>query len=241
MLSVAVRKKPKTPSATRLSGAKARGRYHHGDLRRALLDAALELIAEAGPRGMTLREAARRARVSQAAPYRHFESRAALLAAVAEEGFRTFGAGQRAAWERHPDDAFARFEALGLDYVDFAVRNPSHFRVMFGWEIENAARFPELVTVARASRAPIEETVQAMLRQLGRDPTLPAMPVAREAPRELPPALPDAAATLVGVWATVHGLAFLLIERRLPAEPTPEAAALFTRSVLRSLSRGLQP
>jgi len=64
-----------------------RGKYHHGDLRRALLDAALELVNELGPSGITLREAARRAGVTHAAPYRHFADKGALLAAVAEQGF----------------------------------------------------------------------------------------------------------------------------------------------------------
>lgn len=190
---------------------------------------------------MTLREAARRARVSEAAPYRHFPSRDALLAAVAEEGFRTFGEAQRAAWERHPEDPFARLEALGLAYVDFAVRNPSHFRVMFGWEIADVGAYPELAAVASGSRRPVEETVQAVLRELGRDPTLPPVPIARDAPRSRPPAIPDAAAALINVWSTVHGLALLLIERRLPAEPTPDAAAVLTLAVLRSMIRGLRP
>lgn len=226
-----------------LGGAKARGGYHHGDLRRALLDAALALVAEAGTKGMTLREAARRARVSEAAPYRHFASREALLAAVAEEGFRAFGASQRAAWEKHPTDPFERLDALGLAYVDFAVRNPSHFRVMFGPEFADPAAYPETAKVASASREPVAETVQACLRSVGRDATLPEVPppqAGRRSPRPQTDRIPDALATLVMVWSVVHGLALLVIDGRLYVEPTPEAAAPVALAVLRSMSRGIR-
>jgi AcrR family transcriptional regulator len=226
------------------SPANVRVRYHHGDLRRALLDAALALVNEGGPKAMTLREAARRVKVSEAAPYRHFASREALLAAVAEEGFREFGASQRAAWELHPGDPFDRLEALGLAYVDYAVRAPAHFRVMFGAEFADAAAYPETAAVASASREPVEETVQECLRALGRDATLPPVPAAHStppSPRPPPGEVPDAVATLVMVWSVVHGVSLLLVDRRLYVEPTPEAARTVALAVLRSMIRGLRP
>lgn len=103
--------------------------YHHGNLRQALLDAAVALIAETGPRGFTLREAARRAGVSHNAPYRHFRDKDDLLAAVATEGFdRLAGAMARAAPRSRPID---RLRRSGLAYVDFAIRWPQHFAAMF--------------------------------------------------------------------------------------------------------------
>src|SRR5579871_2133171 len=103
--------------------------YHHGNLKQALLGAALELIAETGPRGFTLREAARRAGVSHNAPYRHFRDRDELLAAVATEGFdRLTKAMAGAARKVRPLD---RLRRSGIAYVDFALRWPQHFAVMF--------------------------------------------------------------------------------------------------------------
>ncbi|QRN93323.1 TetR/AcrR family transcriptional regulator [Archangium violaceum] len=106
-------------------------RYHHGDLRRALLDASLALISEEGFGALSLREVARRAGVTHAAPYRHFPDKEALLAAVAEEGFRAMTARmkERMVRETTPD---GRLLACGVAYVLFAMEHPAHFRVMFG-------------------------------------------------------------------------------------------------------------
>ena len=115
---------------------KKRGRYHHGDLRRALLDAALELLAREGASALTLREVARRAGVTHAAPYRHFTDKQALLAAVAEEGFRMLTAEMRAGSEAHRADPVGALEALGVAYVRFATSKRAHFQVMFGKDID---------------------------------------------------------------------------------------------------------
>jgi AcrR family transcriptional regulator len=105
--------------------------YHHGDLRRGLIDAALELVKEAGPEGVSVREAARRAGVSPGAPFRHFESRDALMTAVAEEAQRRFRSEIDAALaEAPPGDPLARFRKLGLAYLRWAMRNPAHFEII---------------------------------------------------------------------------------------------------------------
>jgi AcrR family transcriptional regulator len=123
-------------------GRRRRPRYHHGNLPQALRDAALALINEAGADALTLRGAAKRAGVSQAAPYRHFRNKEALLAAVAEEGFRAMAEamGRRAA--PHRADPAGRLRALGRAYVEFATRHPAHFRVMFGRVPSIAPRIP---------------------------------------------------------------------------------------------------
>ncbi len=106
--------------------------YHHGDLRRALISAALELVAEQGPKGFTLAEAARRAGVSTAAPYRHFASKDDLLAAVAVQGFNALHESLSRVYEKRTSDAGARLVALGREYVRFAVGHPAYYQVMFG-------------------------------------------------------------------------------------------------------------
>jgi len=105
--------------------------YHHGDLRRVLIDAALKLAEEGGPEAVSVREAARRAGVSPGAPFRHFPSRDALMMAVAEEAQRRFRLELEAALAPVPaDDPLARFRALGLGYLRWAMQNPEHFEVI---------------------------------------------------------------------------------------------------------------
>jgi AcrR family transcriptional regulator len=120
--------KPKRPSARRPPPPKP---YHHGDLRRVLIDAALQLAEEGGAAAVSVREAARRAGVSPGAPFRHFESRTALMTAVAEEAQRRFRAEIDAALAQAPRaDPLARFRAVGLAYLRWAMRNPAHFEII---------------------------------------------------------------------------------------------------------------
>jgi AcrR family transcriptional regulator len=104
--------------------------YHHGNLREALLTAALRLISEVGPTAFTLREVARRAGVSHNAPYRHFRDRDELMAAVSTEGY---GELTRAMLDAaaQASDALERLKQAGMAYVKFALRRPEHFTVMF--------------------------------------------------------------------------------------------------------------
>ncbi|MCA9708300.1 MAG: TetR/AcrR family transcriptional regulator [Myxococcales bacterium] len=109
---------------------KAGDGYHHGDLRAALLQAAVALIAEHGVTKLSLRECARRAGVSHAAPYRHFPSKDALLVAIAEEGFGWLYQAGRRAMEGLVDPR-ERLDAYGVAYVRFAIEHPVHLRTMF--------------------------------------------------------------------------------------------------------------
>jgi AcrR family transcriptional regulator len=105
--------------------------YHHGDLRRALIDAALQLAAEGGPAAVSVREAARRAGVSPGAPFRHFESRDAMMMAVAAETQRRFRAEIAAALAEAPaDDPLSRYRGFGLAYLRWAMRNPAYFEII---------------------------------------------------------------------------------------------------------------
>lgn len=105
--------------------------YHHGDLRRVLVEAALQLVEEGGAAGVSVREAARRAGVSPGAPFRHFPSRDALMKAVAVEAQRRFRAEIEEALAQAPsDDPLARFRCLGLAYLRWAIRNPTYFEII---------------------------------------------------------------------------------------------------------------
>ena len=123
---------------------KKKGQYHHGDLRASLIRAAVELVGEVGVDGFTLREAAKRAGVSSAAPYRHFADRAALLAAVAEEGFGLLLPHLREALEQHADNSLGALAAVGIAFVEFGARHPSHFKLMYGPHFAGRPSHPRL-------------------------------------------------------------------------------------------------
>ncbi|UXA05100.1 TetR/AcrR family transcriptional regulator [Mycobacterium sp. SMC-2] len=190
----------KTPA-----GAKRRDSYHHGDLKRALTSAALSLVAEKGPKGFTLTEAARRAGVSAAAPYRHFADKAALLATVAEQGFRDLHAGLAAAAEATPDPK-DRVVELGRAYVRWAVAHPDRYQVMFGAELPKADH-PELAVAGEQAFADLLDAIaacQAAGIVGGRDPRELAAPL----------------------WSLVHGVSSLAIGgelRTVGIERDPEA------------------
>lgn len=177
-------------------GGPRRTRYHHGNLRRALLDAALALIQREGADAPTLRGVAKRAGVSQAAPYRHFQNKDALLAAVAEEGFRamTEAMGRQAAPQQ--DDPAGRLRALGLAYVEFATRHPAHFRVMFGRVPVDRSAHPSLLAAA-------QETFGLLLGTIRECQT--AGVVRTGDPDDL----------ALCAWSAVHGLSALAVDGRL--------------------------
>lgn len=168
---------------------KPRRPYHHGNLRRALLDEALSTIRAEGVEGVTLREIGARVGVSRTALYRHFADKRALLAAVATEGFRILRQELLAAWEGGGRGE-AAFDAMGVAYVRFAMANPSHYRVMFGGFLDHELRDPELAAEAQGAFQVLVDALAALQRNgvaRGDDTVL----MARH------------------VWALVHGIAML--------------------------------
>lgn len=145
--------------------------YHHGNLRQALVDAALGLIAAQGPTGFTLSEAAKAAGVTPAAVYRHFAGRDDLLAEVARQGYEVFGALMEFAWNGGQPSALAAFEATGRAYLAFARKYPGHYMAMFESGLSLDSR-PELAQQARQSREVLERAAAALSRHLpeGRRP-----------------------------------------------------------------------
>ncbi|MEZ4449104.1 MAG: TetR/AcrR family transcriptional regulator [Nannocystaceae bacterium] len=180
------------------------GTYHHGDLRAALLEAALEVLAERGLAGLSLRECARRADVSHAAPYRHFADKDALVAAIAELGFARLARAGIAAMEGAvgPRD---RLDAYGVAYVRFAVDHPELFRVMFTCEVDPSTSGPD---GARAFDLLLE---CATALSGAEDPMTSA----------------------IAAWSLPHGVAMLLLDQRIPKEraTTPEAAESLCREI----------
>jgi AcrR family transcriptional regulator len=175
--------------------SKPRRSYHHGNLRRALLDEALSTIRAEGVEGLTLREIGARLGVSRTALYRHFADKAALLEAVATEGFRTLREKLVAAWEeggRGP----AAFDAMGVAYVRFAVANSSHYRVMFGGFVDPEDRQTELATEGEGAFQALVDALTA-LQKAG---------LVRG----------DDTVTMASfVWSVVHGVAMLGIDGQL--------------------------
>ncbi|MCB9675291.1 MAG: TetR/AcrR family transcriptional regulator [Alphaproteobacteria bacterium] len=172
-----------------------RDHYHHGNLREALLDAAECMIVESGVAGLSLRQVAKHAGVSQAAPYHHFASKEALLAEVARRGFAKLVAGLSAAATE--PDPIARMAGLGAAYVQFGLENPAVYRLMFGAEFCPTEVFPELKESGDRAFSILMEAVahgQALGVFWGDEPSTPSF----------------------AVWSSVHGLVSLLMARVPP-------------------------
>jgi AcrR family transcriptional regulator len=164
--------------------------YHHGNLREALIRAALELIAQKGPAGFTFAEAARWAGVSPAAPYRHFRDRDELLASVALRGFSQFEAALTRAWDSGRPDVFVAIERLGRAYLDFARAEPAYYSAMFEAGVSLTAN-PALREASDRAFAVLREAAEKLCAQAPAGAKPPALMVA------------------LHIWATTHGVASL--------------------------------
>lgn len=147
--------------------------YHHGNLRQALVDAALILIAEKGPTGFTLSEAAKQADVTPAAVYRHFAGRDDLIAEVARQGYEVFAALMDYAYAEGKPTALAAFEATGRAYLAFARKYPGHYMAMFESGLSFNAH-PDLALSAQKARAVFERAAAALSDQMPADRRPPA-------------------------------------------------------------------
>jgi AcrR family transcriptional regulator len=186
--------------------ADGRGRgYHHGNLREALVQAALGLIAEKGPTGFTFAEAARSAGVSPAAPYRHFRDRDELLSDIAMRGFEMFAVALEKAWNGGGPDTQAAFERVGRAYLAFARAEPSYYSAMFESGL-SLSDIPELREAADRGYSVLRKAAEALVA------TLPAK------------GRPPASMVSFHVWAMSHGIASLFARadagrRKLPMSP----------------------
>ena len=199
---------------TKHSGKGPERGYHHGNLKEALVRAALALIAEKGPAGFTFAEAARWAGVSPAAPYRHFSDRDELMSDVARRGFELFTAALQDAWNDGLPDPMTAFERIGKAYLAFARAEPSYYSAMFEAGVPLDTN-PELAAASERAFAVLRRASEILVSRL------PA--------KTRPPALMMA----LHVWSLSHGIASLFgrgdgARRKLPMTPEEllEAAML---------------
>jgi AcrR family transcriptional regulator len=190
--------------------------YHHGKLKRALIDAAVALVAEVGPQGFTLREVARRAGVSHNAPYRHFRDKDELLAAVARQGFERLIAAMRRSAARG-STAPERLRLCGRGYVSFALRWPEHFSVMFD-SPSNQEKYPNYAAAG-------EEAFETLLRIIVECQETGVLSAGD--PRQL---------ALLS-WSIVHGVAKLAISHHLPFGTS--GVLVFTDDAKRAMLAGM--
>ena len=161
--------------------------YHHGNLKQALVDAALALITEKGPQGFTLSEAAKEVDVTPAAVYRHFAGRDELIAEAARQGYEIFADLMDFAYNKGQPTALAAFEATGRAYLAFARRYPGHYQAMFESGISLNAN-PDLALAATRARAVLEQA---------------AMKLSEHIP---PEKRPPSAMFSAHIWALSHGV-----------------------------------
>jgi AcrR family transcriptional regulator len=194
--------------------------YHHGNLREALVEGALELIAEKGPGGLTIADAARAAGVSSAAPYRHFKDREELLAEVAVRGFERFAAALAHAWDAGKPDPIRGFERLGAAYLTFARREPAYYAAMFEAGLATDAN-PTLRQAGDRAFGIVREAAETI--------------VARVPASGRPPALMVA----LHVWALAHGTASLFARGDPARRPLPMAPEELLEAGMLVYLRGL--
>jgi AcrR family transcriptional regulator len=196
--------------------------YHHGDLRRTLLDASLELMEAEGLGALSLREVARRAGVTHQAPYHHFADKGALVAAIVAEGFGLLRDEMLRQRARAGPGAAARLAAIGVGYVGFALQHPAHFRVMFRPELTATVTSPEHREVTTEAYRLLEESVAACV-----DEGLASRS--------------DQQALVLLSWSLVHGLAALWLDGPLASSPdsAPVEPRALAQAVLGLFSRML--
>jgi AcrR family transcriptional regulator len=194
--------------------------YHHKSLRQALIDTALEMVAEKRDMNtLSLREIARRIGVSQSAPYRHFADKDALLASVAEEGFNLLLAYLHNNTDKRSDDPLHELQTSGVAYVKFAILHPSHYRVMFNAFRANDLSYPALNTVEKDAFAVMVDAISS-----------------GQAAGKIKAGDPLNLACIT--WSLTHGLAMLLIDRQLPITEEGDVmslAELATQSLIHGI------
>lgn len=194
--------------------------YHHGELRENLIKAAITLINEKGISDLSLRQLARYVGVSHNAPYRHFETKQALLMAVAEEGFIALRESLEEAKIGSSEDARDQLRAIGIAYVKFALTHPAHYRVMFGNYRDGCSESASLADVAEQSFMVLVNIIrEGQASGVFRDRD--SLNLARVA------------------WSFVHGQAMLTLDNRLKIE-TEEDFNTFLEFSVQMLIQGIQ-
>jgi AcrR family transcriptional regulator len=179
--------------------------YHHGNLKEALIEAALGLIVQKGASGFTFAEAARMAGVSPAAPYRHYKDREELLADVARRGFAEFEAALSSAWDKGQPGAIAAMDRVGKAYLRFARKEPAYYAAMFESGTPSDSS-PELRQEADRAFGVLRQAAESLVELAPAAQRPPSMMVA------------------LHMWSLAHGIASLFVRadggrRKLPMAP----------------------
>lgn len=193
--------------------------YHHGNLRQALVDAALELITIKGPTGFTLSEAAKQAGVTPAAVYRHFEGREDLIAEAALQGYAIFGDLMQFAYDNGQPSALAAFESTGRAYLAFARKYPGHYIAMFESGI-SVNRTPDLAAASQRARGVQEKAAADLSQHIPADKRPPASMFSAH------------------IWALSHGVVELFA-RNSPGTQSPFSPEDLLESGIGVYLRGL--
>jgi AcrR family transcriptional regulator len=183
--------------------------YHHGDLRRALLDAARQLAEERGIDGFTLREVARRAGVSHAAPYHHFADKTALVEALAIETYHHLAQALQQACDRKGGNALDRLGVIGIAYVEFAVEHPAEFRLLTRFEICPPPQDTQII--GTFASPPLEGAANEAYNVL--------IGTIQEGQKAKLVTEGDIESLALTCWASVHGLAILLLDGLIGKKP----------------------
>jgi len=197
-----------------------KSKYHHGNLREVLIASALEILKEGTLQDLSLRALARKAGVSQTAPYRHFEDKEALIVVLIQEGSILLHEGMRLA-SAVSDDPVQQLIDMGLAYYDFSQEHPAHFRLMFGGNLENKEKYETLIEIEQNGYELVQSVVDKCMKL---------------------PGAPELSAELVRLtcWSLVHGLANLILNEVLnddvPKDPgkrtvVSKVISFYTRSL----------
>jgi AcrR family transcriptional regulator len=197
--------------------------YHHGDLKKALLDASLSLIESEGYQSLTLRKVSKLAGVSQSAPYRHFTDLESLLAYIATDGFIQLATHLKKAQKQFARNALLQFREAGICYVQFALKKPDLFQIMYGNQIQDHSKYEIL-------HKHENETFQVLVQ------------IITECSRQKLIATTNLEKTAMAAWTMVHGIAVLLLGRQVMFKNRDlKQARKITIEMMETLYQGMKP
>jgi AcrR family transcriptional regulator len=174
----------------------ARKKYHHGDLKNALIEAGIEILAKEGVSALSLRQVARKAGVSHTAPYAHFSDKQALIAAISTEGYHKLYEKISGAARRYTGDPMRQLVEASWAYIEFALADTDHFRITLSGAVEKEKDYPAYVEISKKNFNLVVEIVEACQK----DGVLP------DGPSDL---------VAVSIWGLLHGMVSLFLEDQI--------------------------
>ncbi len=174
--------------------------YHHGDLKNALIQAGIEILAEEGIGGLSLRKAARKAGVSHAAPYAHFADKQTLIAAIAADGHRQINERLQAVLAAHPNDPLRQFTGAVWAYAQFGLQSAAHYKITFSGAIQDEHGFPEFIETSQRNMQILKDIIERC-----------------RAAGILDSGSLDTELQALSLWGLIHGLISLMIQGQLPS------------------------